>query len=178
MHIEHYLSEWTLWWDTFLENPQLWIYAGIILVILALWIWVRRRCARAFLNVETTELGQVRVARSALQELVHNTCLQSGIAGRVKVAFKLSREKLHIKLSLQSPAGKSVQSLSSSIQSQLALTIGEHLGSDHVGTIDVLITGFSHAAANSTPRFSAGTTGMPEAVVNEGNSASNLEFRG
>ena len=129
-------------WNAIWENPQnLYIAVGICLFLLVFLVAfiVRPRIGKSVLAYEDSN-GRVEVNRSAINELVQNTCAQIETITKPKVVTSVKKgvPALRIKLKVQGDAR--MKDIRERLRNHLRTQLMENLGFEKLGSIDILVT--------------------------------------
>ncbi|MDR0678901.1 MAG: hypothetical protein LBF24_01470 [Puniceicoccales bacterium] len=122
------------------HRVALWITVGV-LVLSLLWLFRRSR-VRTRLCLDSGELGTVSVAPAALQEIVRAICREIVPDGRSWVRIRRRRGRLHVRVTMRMPMGRSVCACARTIQGAVADCLRSQFGIERSYAIDLLIGGF------------------------------------
>lgn len=147
------------------DSPQpIYWAAGIILLIL--WLYLRRRRRSAKILAFQSENGRVMVNQSAILELVQSVCSEIGQIHRVNAHIQTKRGMTHLRVSLQLSSDVKLKDLEASLQLQLRHALIETLGIDQLGDIDITATGFKrHSGKGERPGSNEPNTSTTYSVM-------------
>ena len=122
-------------------DPYLTIGLGVVLLILLLWLLLRRqpKAVEAF----DGESGHVMVSRRAITEVARRACDTMPGIGRCKTRIKFRRESLVVDVRIRLVAGHSLSEVCSELDHRLNRTLRDNLGIQKLGDINIMVTGFS-----------------------------------
>lgn len=132
----HYLDPVT----QFVQKPEVLIGVGVFLILYSLYFLIK--CSRKAIRLDSNEVGQVEITRSALNNLIHTTCARVGVEGKPSVALKISRNKMFLRLKIKMNLNDRLSEISTKLQEKLKESFDEVLGYDRVGKVDVVVVGF------------------------------------
>jgi len=131
-------------WNELFQEIYHWPYfcPTIIAIIILLFIWRAFRKRRRVIHISTLQEGKVSVMRSALIDLIENTC--NGVAPNSKPHVCLCEKngKLNLKIKIRIFSDQHIETITSTIQRQVSNVLQDTLGLDNIGTINILIAGF------------------------------------
>ena len=122
------------------DVPYLWIAAAVVILLLLLWLLTRRQ-PRSFTAFKSTS-GKIMITRSAISELAHRICDQIDTVGKCSTRIKTRGGTLRIEVRIQLLAGSKLGDVTSDLQNRLTHALGEILGIENLGEINVIVTGF------------------------------------
>lgn len=135
-------------WKELLQEIYHWPYfcEAIIAIIFLLFIWRIIRKRRSVINLSTHEEGKVSVMRSALINLIENTCNNIAPDSKPRVCLCEKNGKLNFKIKIRVFSDQHIENTTSLIQKEINYVLQDTLGLDNIGTINILIAGFRKAS--------------------------------
>ena len=127
--------------DHLVSGPYPWFAAAIVLFLFILWIAARRQPAS--IVAFDSPNGEIRVARTAISELVQRTGNTMSTVGKCSTLVRTRGGSLHIEVRIKLLAGSKLNEVSSELQSRLSNTLRENLAIDKLAGIDVVVVGFT-----------------------------------
>ena len=123
-----------------IAEPYFWYVIVGLFVFICI---VKQLRTRSDIRLFDNEGGVVTVSRAALLSLIRKTCMKacSNSSPKIKVYFK--RRKLNVHIKLKVPSSQNIQALSIYLQSQIQTVITENLNFNKIGSIDILLSGFT-----------------------------------
>lgn len=147
-------------WSAFLQQTQQWVgffkaHPELFVVLLALLLLVilysKIRCLSQTLCITSSDAGKVYVAKSALKELIINTCKQLNGGYKITPCVQQSGRKLAIRLQLELEADQNLMETSQRLQEHLTKVLNDAVGTDYVRSIDVVVKGLKPGKHPSSP---------------------------
>ena len=123
-----------------LSYPIFWL--SILGLILALIVFIQIRSKIHSLCLFKDGAGTVSLSRKGLLRIVDQICLQAGSLGKSTVKLKLRNQKVDIEVRVKLPYESTAANTAIRLQNQLGTILREHLSSERIGTINILITDF------------------------------------
>ncbi len=114
-----------------------------ILLLITLWALLKLRSRMRAMRIFKTQSGRVMVSRGALRDLVHSASRQVVTTNKFRVSFLAKRGKLHLTLKLKLNEGQRVNDVASRLEARIKEVLQETLSIEKIGTINVVITGFT-----------------------------------
>lgn len=126
-------------------TTECWVVAGI-LVVWYCWRKIRKHF-RFSIPVTRGEFGSVMASVAAVKEVVRGSCecILSDISP--KIAVKIQKNKVAVRIKIKAIPGQNVQTLSQRIQQLTARNLQEQFGFEHIASVDILVRGF-HGGRN------------------------------
>ena len=131
------------------DIPYLWVGVAVFFLLLILWLLTRRQ-PRSFTAFKSTS-GKIMITRSAISELARRICDQTETVGKCSTRIKTRGGTLKIEVRIQMMAGSKLGDVTSDLQDRLNHALGEILGIENLGEINVIVTGFIGNAESSPP---------------------------
>ena len=126
--------------DSLPNIPYPWAGAGVFLLLLIFW-FLRKRQPRSF-TAFISNSGQIMITRSAISELAQRICDQTDSVGKCSTQVKTQGGILKIEVRIQMVTGSILGDVTSDLQNRLNHALGEILGIENLGEINVIVTGF------------------------------------
>lgn len=118
------------------------IFAGIVVIILLLWLARRLYLRFAPVRLFKSGIGKVEVTRAAMNSLAESVCYGIGAMNKPDVKIYSRRGRLCVDVSLVLEAGQSLAEISYKLQNSLTIAFREHLGVEKLGGVNVKILEF------------------------------------
>jgi hypothetical protein len=135
--------------DSLPDIPYLWVGVAVSLLLFILWLLTRRQ-PRSFTAFKSTS-GKIMITRSAISELAQRICDQTETVGKCSTRIKTRGGSLKIEVRIQMMAGSKLGDVTSDLQERLNHALGEILGIENLGEINVIVTSFIGNHESSSP---------------------------
>lgn len=131
-------------WKESLQEVYHWQYfwPTIIAIIVLLFIWRAIRKRRRVIKLSSHEEGEIFVMRTALINLIENTCSDISPESKPRVCLREKNGKLNLKIKIRIFSDQNIENTASIIQKQINHTLQDTLGLENIGIINILIAGF------------------------------------
>lgn len=111
-----------------------------LLIILLIWRKINKR--NKIISLSTHQEGKVCVVRTALIDLIENTCNDIIPNSKPRVCLCEKGGKLNLKIKIRVFSNQNIEQTTSIIQKQISHILQSTLGLENIGTINILIAGF------------------------------------
>jgi len=128
-----------MWSDDWFVSHTLIIGSLLVFLLACFVIRRRRRTFELFANAS----GRVRVAHTALADLVESAARQYGAAGSPRASFQRRRGQLEVYVRLKIAAGQKLPQFSNLLQMRIADSLREAFGLENLGGVHIIITGYT-----------------------------------
>lgn len=131
-------------WKEYLQEIYNWPYFWPTVIAVIVLLLIRRaiRRARRVIRLSTHEEGKVSVMRTALIDLIENTCNEVAPNSKPRVRLCEKKGQLNLKIKIRVFSDQHIEKTTSVIQKQVSHTLQDTLGLENIGTINILIAGF------------------------------------
>jgi uncharacterized alkaline shock family protein YloU len=155
--------------------PYYWQLAAVVVVLIVLVVLLRRRQPSSVPAFET-ESGSVRIARSAIVELVRTACEQIRGVRSPRIRLKLHKDALDVVIRIKLASDCQLAAFSKTLQDHLKRSLQENLGIRNLRQVNLIVTGFRSAEvktenlspvkpkASDTPTITSATRTSPTPV--------------
>jgi uncharacterized alkaline shock family protein YloU len=149
-----------------------WQLAVVVIAIIILIVLFRRRQPSSVPAFET-ESGSVRVARSAIVELVRTACEQIRGVRSPRIRLKLHKDALDVVIRIKLASDCQLATFSKTLQDHLKRSLQQNLGIRNLRQVNLIVTGFRSAEVKAenlspvkpqpsgTPTSSSATSNSP-----------------
>ncbi len=126
--------------DHLWTGPYPWIGVGAMLLLLAMWLRARHQPSTvvAFDNPD----GQVKVSRSAINELAQGATDSMSEVAKCVTRIKTRGGRLNVELRIKMVTGSNLSEVSLGLQNRVKNSLRNNLGIEKLGSIEVRLTGF------------------------------------
>jgi uncharacterized alkaline shock family protein YloU len=121
-----------------------WQLAIVVVVLFMLVVLLRRRQPTSVPAFET-ESGTVRIARSAIVELVRTACEQIRGVRNPRIRLKLHKDSLDVVIRIKLASDCQLATFSKTLQDHLKRSLQENLGIRNLRQVNLIVTGFRSA---------------------------------
>jgi uncharacterized alkaline shock family protein YloU len=129
-------------------SPYLLQLAIAVIVLIVVVILLRRRQPSSVPAFET-ESGTVRIARSAIVELVRSSCEQIRGVRSPRIRLKLHKDALDVIIRIKLASDCQLASFSKTLQTHLKRSLEDNLGIRNLRQVNLIVTGFRSADIKS-----------------------------
>lgn len=135
-------------------TTECWVIAGL-LVFWYCWRKIRKHFQFS-IPVAHGEFGFIMASVAAVKEVVRGSCecILSDISP--KIAVKIQKNKVSVRIKIKAIPGQNVQTLSQRIQELTTRNLQEQFGFEHIASVDILVRGFHggrHKWQSLAPQF-------------------------
>ncbi len=143
-------------------GPYPWIGGGAMLLLLAMWLRARHQPAAivAFDNPD----GQVKVSRSAINELAQSATDDISEVAKCVTRIQTRGGRLNVQLRIKMVAGSNLSEVSLALQNRVKNSLRHGLGIEKLGSIEVRLTGFIGQNKQAPAYLHAERTSQPAEV--------------
>ncbi len=127
-------------WAYIKTTPSTWVGAGIIVILLCIWVAYRR--SQYSFCINQSNVGKVQVSQSALYHLVKGTCENIGTLSCHSIDFTKIGNKFDIEIKLKANVSQNITDLSQRLHQILTQALSKILGPDRIGKVNVIVIGF------------------------------------
>ncbi|MFT4901640.1 MAG: hypothetical protein ACI81V_000914 [Lentimonas sp.] len=121
------------------------LYMGGTAITLALLLILLLRRQPKQIVAYVTENGRVMVSRSAIVELVRNTCTQLQVVSKPQVKMWTRGRTSHFNIALKLKESGQLRQVEQALQTRLRQSLTENLGIEKLGQINIIATGFKNS---------------------------------
>lgn len=143
-------------WNDLFQEIYHWPYLcpTIIAIIVLLFIWRACRKRHRVIHISTLQEGKVSVMRSALIDLIENTCNDVAPNSKPHVCLCEKNDKLNLKIKIRIFSDQHIETITSTIQRRVNQVLQDTLGLENIGTINILIADFSKSSKKTPENIS------------------------
>lgn len=133
------------WLKDYFQELVRWQYFWPVIIAIVLLLVILRKLQkkRAIINLSTHPDGRVSVVSSALIHLIENTCNDVAPNSKPRVHISQNKNLLNIKIKIRVFSDQHIESTTSKIQKQVNYVLQNTLGLENIGSVNILIAGFS-----------------------------------
>jgi len=124
-----------------ISGPYPWVAAVVLLCLFILWSAARREPVS--IVAFDSPNGEIRVARTAINELVQRTGDMMPTVGKCSTRVHTRGDVLNIEVRIKLLVGSRLSDVSTELQERLSSTLRDSLGIERLGGIDVEVVGLT-----------------------------------